>query len=229
MSAETQDLEWLRATLGYTKHYLSLSLTNEVSVEFVANFYEKRNLTFLISNLLESRRAELTPRQQQILLKALFLQRKLTDFETLWVEMGPGARDDQETVLFHSAFLAGWGSIDESVRALESLRSTSGATGEHQLLASQLLLAVYGQNRDVEHYGEELAKLRAADQDAHFHNAAYWVLLFEGSRPNVARHQAEDYWMKLVRDPVSSPMELAIVAKAYDQIGLSQKAFDLFE
>ena len=84
-------------------------------------------------------------------------------------------------------------------------------------------------NRDVEHYGEELAKLRTAGKDAHFHHAAYWVLLFEGSRPNVARHQAEDYWMKLVREPVTSPMELAIVAKAYDQIGLTQRALDLLE
>jgi len=143
--------------------------------------------------------------------------------------MGSTTRNDQETTLYHSAFLAGWGTIEESVRALDLLKSTSGATGEHQLLASQLLLSVYGQNRDVEHYGEELAKLRAADQDAHFHNAAYWILLFEGSRPNVARHQAEDYWMKLVRDPMTSPIELGMVAKAYDQIGLAQRALDLFE
>jgi tetratricopeptide (TPR) repeat protein len=229
MSADTQELEWLRATLDYAKHYLSLSLTNEVSIEFVANYYEKRNLTFLISNLLETRRADLTPRQQQILLKAFFLQRKFAEFKSLWTEMDSTARIDRETSLYHSAFLAGWGTIDESVRALKLLRSTSGATGEHQLLASQLLLSVYGQNRDVEHFGEELAKLRATDQDAHFHNAAYWVLLFEASRPNVARHQAEDYWMKLVRDPVTSPRELAIVARAYDQIGLAQRALDLFE
>ncbi|MDA7510630.1 hypothetical protein N8612_03040 [Verrucomicrobia bacterium] len=229
MSADTQDLEWLRATLDYAKHYLSLSLTNEVSVEFVADYYEKRNLTFLISNLLEKRRTDLSPRQQQILLKAFFLQRKFAEFKSLWTEMDSTTRNEQETTLYHSAYLAGWGTIDESVRALELLRSTSETTGEHQLLGSRLLLSVYGQNRDVEHFGEELTKLRAANEDAHFHNAAYWVLLFEASRPNVARHQAEDYWTKLVRDPVTSPMELAIVAKAYDQIGLAQRALDLFE
>lgn len=131
MSADTQELEWLRATLDYAKHYLSLSLTNEVSIEFVANYYEKRNLTFLISNLLETRRADLTPRQQQILLKAFFLQRKFAEFKSVWTEMDSTARIDRETSLYHSAFLAGWGTIDESVRALKLLRSTSGATGEH--------------------------------------------------------------------------------------------------
>ena len=146
MAAETQDLDWLRATLDYAKHYLSLSLTNEASVELVANYYEKRKLTLLISNLLEPRRANLTPRQQQILLKAFFLQRKLAEYRALWAEMSSAARNDLETTLFHSAFLAGWGTIDESVSGLELLRTTSGAPGEHQLLASQLLLAVYGQN-----------------------------------------------------------------------------------
>ena len=229
VAAETQSMEWLIATLGYARHYLSLSLTNEASVEYIAGFYEKRNLTSLISDLLVPRRTNLSSRQQQILLKALFRQRKLGEFRSLWDDMDASARNHQETNLYHSSYLAGWGSVEESVGAIEVLRQTADGSGEHQLLASQLLLAVYGQNRDVENYGVEMAKLRAAKMDSHFHHAAYWVLQFEASRPNVARHQAEDYWMNLVREPVTSPMELAIVAKAYDQIGLPKRALDLFE
>ena len=229
MSAESQDLDWLIATLGYAKHYMKLSLTNETSVEFVSNYYEKRNLTSLIPDLLEPRRGQLTPRQQQVLLKSYFQQRKLVQFKELWETMESGVRSEEETSLYHAAFRAGWGSVEESLDALNDLRATASGSGEHQLLASQLLLAVYGQNRDAEHYGEELLKIRAADKDSHFHHAAYWVLLFETSRPNVARHQAEDYWMNLVREPITSAVELAIVGRAYDQIGLSQKALDLFE
>ncbi len=229
MAADSQSMDWLVSTLGYANHFLKLSRTNESSVEFVSDFYEKRNLTSMISELLEPRLEQLTPRQQQILLKAHFRQRKLVEFRNLWDRMGAEARGDAESVLYHDAFVAGWGSVEDSVDALGRLRKVSSDGGEHELLASQLLLAVYGQNRDSEHYGEELAKLRQAELDSHFHHAAYWVLLFESSRPNVARHQAEDYWMNLVRNPIASAVELAIVGRAYDQIGLSDKALDLFE
>ncbi len=228
-SAESQEMDWLIATLGYANHYLKLSKTNETSVEYVTNFYEKRNLVSLISDLLEPRKDQLTPRQQQLLLKSYFQQRKLAEFKALWDRMDSSAKNGEETSLFHAAFRAGWGSVEQSVDALAELRAVASKEGEHQLLGSQLLLAVYGQNRDAEHYGEELVKIREAGEDSHFHHAAYWVLLFETNRPNVARHQAEDYWTNLVREPITSATELAIVGRAYDQIGLPQKALDLFE
>ena len=228
-SAESQEMDWLIATLGYANHYLKLSKTNETSVEYVTNFYEKRNLVSLISDLLEPRKDQLTPRLQQLLLKSYFQQRKLAEFKALWDRMDSSAKNGEETSLFHAAFRAGWGSVEQSVDALAELRAVASKEGEHQLLGSQLLLAVYGQNRDAEHYGEELVKIREAGEDSHFHHAAYWVLLFETNRPNVARHQAEDYWTNLVREPITSATELAIVGRAYDQIGLPQKALDLFE
>ncbi|MCS1411045.1 MAG: hypothetical protein M2R45_04240 [Verrucomicrobia subdivision 3 bacterium] len=228
-AADTQNWEWLGDSLVYARRYLHLAQTNEVSVERVSQFCDKRNLISLILELLEPRRGQLPASQQGILYKAFFKLRRPSEMRKLWTEMSDEARSDAEIRLYHDAFIAGWGKIDQkSLEALERLQQAS-ASGNDQLLASQLLLDVYKQGRKVDAYGEVLERLRNEGQAAHFHHAAYWVLLFEANRPNVARHQAEDYWLNLIRKPMTSAIEFATVAKAYNQIGLPGRALDLFK
>lgn len=228
-SPETQDLQWLELSLRYAKQLMLLTKTNDASLDAVSRYYEKRQLSPLIVNLLNPRKDRLTPSQQGILLRALFNQRRFSEFDEFWKEMSHEAQREIKSQLYYAAYLAGWGSLEKSVDAMKVLRDISTDHPEHRLLSTQLLLVVYGETRDMEQYGEELEKLRAAGIDRHFHHATYWVLLYEFNRPNVARHQAEDYWEHLVRDPLTSPRELSIVATAYDKIGLPERALDLFE
>ncbi len=228
MAPDEQERDFLLGSLMYAQRLLSLTKTNATSVDLVAAFYEKRNMVTLAAELLAPRNDSLTPLQQRVLLKAYFKLRKLREFRDLYAILAPEAKTDPEVILYRAAQQAGWGSVEGSVAALAQLEKAAEG-GLHETLATRLLLAVYGQNRQVDEYGDLLMKLREENRDFHFHHAAYWVLLHEAGRPNVARHQAEDYWGNLVRNPVASSMELAVVAKAYDQIGLPDRALDLFE
>lgn len=227
--AKEQDLKWLSTSLKYANQLMLLTQTNEFSLDYVSRFYEKRNLAILITELLEPRKKDLTPTQQGVLFRAFFKQRMFSYCNEFWFEMSEEAQKETRSRLYRAAYLAGWGKVADSVNAMQTLRDISAADPEHRILATQLLLIVYGETRDMESYGKELQKLRAAGIDQHFHHAVYWVLLLESNRPNVARHQAEDYWTHLVRKPLTSPRELSSVATAYNKIGLPERALDLFE
>lgn len=229
LKAESQDLEWLAASVQYAHHYLNLTQTNDTAVALVADFCSARGLTSMISGLLETRKGSLSPTQEAMLLKAYFQERRFAEFIDHWQDAAQGAKADEEVALYYAAYQAGWGGVDESVDALRRLRNVAEGEGELAPVARKLLLSVYGQNRDVDAYGEMLAAVRAEGEDSHYHHAVYWVLLFESSRPNVARHQAEDYWANLVREPVTSASELGVIGRAYSQIGLPKRSLDLFK
>ncbi|MCP5515764.1 MAG: hypothetical protein H7A45_00735 [Verrucomicrobiales bacterium] len=202
---------------------LQLSATNASDAYLVARTYDTAGYTAEVLGLLEPRKDELPAELQGPFAKALFDSGQPERFGEWWMKAGGRLELDPELRLYHAAWQLGWGEVGQREAALATLRAAAEDL-DHRLLANRLMLAVYLQRADVEHYRETLDRLVAFRGDRLVDHVRYWLMLQSAGRREEGRRLALGY-----ASPPGTPMEVTLLAQALVQLGSDAEARALLE
>lgn len=207
--AATQNAFWL----------LRLSQTNAIDLEMVAKAFEHYQLDGLSLQLLSNNRTPLPLSLERAKLRALFFQGEVLEFAQQWARVGTRFTSDPEIELFHTAYLAGWGTPLESSDHLPLLREAM-RNPDTEELAHRLNLLVSYTRLDIEEYEVSLAFLMGRDLHRPPNHVHYWNLLSGLERGPEAIEAATSFPF-----PPRSTDEATMFAEAYVRMGLRDQAF----
>lgn len=205
---------------------LRLSETNHADVELVVNLLDRAQLQPHIYQLLNTMSNRYPASLRPAYAKALFFGNHMDEYIQLWQNLPDEARTDPELSIIQDAFLAGWGPPETAPDARRRLNVVGGAEAQSPLrhLANRLLLAVSRFRGDVTIYGEALARLTEAHEDAGVEHAVYWRLLASTGQKDKARQLAQEYVF-----PPRTSEDLVRLASAYTALELNDEALKLMK
>ena len=209
--------------IGQTFWLLRLTGTNAADAELVSRVYEKFQLYDLLLGLLRPREGRLTVTEEAAYLKALFHTGQMAPFASRWEQLKGQPLVAPDLVLYHDAYLAGWGppsTSDEARRRLEAAL----ANPEHAILANRLQLFVCARLNDANRYLASLQRLEQAQSDTLLEHAVYWQLLAAQGRQEEARTLLRSF-----PRPPSSAAEALRLAEIQVTLGLRAEARQLLE
>lgn len=214
--------KYRKAVVHQSLWLLQLSATNRHDLERVGEiFFQYAHFALLIA-LLERRQDELTPALDAAYLKALFRTGRANAFINHWRRIQPSLPPDEELVLYHSSWIAGWSPPEAAERALRALQNAF-ENPAHRILAFRLLLAASLRRMDAERCGEMLARLHTEGADTLMEYIEYWRLLAQLGRKAEALRLTES----LPCRPASADEVIALV-ELYREWGLSDQALGAF-
>jgi tetratricopeptide (TPR) repeat protein len=202
---------------------LKLTGTNLVDLELASKVFVRQGHLDLLLSLLEPRKDQLTCALRSCYLKSLFDRGRITAFRAFWKHDSSDASADPELLLYHSAYLAGWGPGETRMPARRELESAL-ETPALRVLAGRLQLAVYAHVKDADRYRDALRRLEEFQADTLLYRIGYWRLLLLSGRKTEAVQLAA-----ACPDSPATILEAIPLAELYIDLGWRDRALNLLK
>jgi predicted Zn-dependent protease len=219
---DTGGNQQMNLAIQHSYWLLRLTATNLADVELVSQVFERYRLTDFTLSLLEPLNRKMSPNLEKAYLKALFNAGQIKEFASRWPAVNPSAIDG-EMRLYHAAYQAGWGTVNERLQGKESLDAAL-TNAQQRVLANRLSMTVGVQVGDVQRFEQSMRRLSEWGLDAPVDHCNYWRLLFASGQKTDALALA-----KAFRKPPGTGAEAIQLATTYSALGLADTAIDLLQ
>jgi tetratricopeptide (TPR) repeat protein len=204
---------WLLRLAGY----------QEADLELSAEVYEKYRFYDSMVNLLKPMEGRLSPTLERFYLKALLHTDHAEAFGRRWERVGKLFESDPEMQLYHTAYLAGWGSPGTVGQARQQL-ADAREDKVRRLVALRLQLTVSQHLSDGGAYAEGLQRLTEWQANGVADEVGYWRLLALTGQKTAGIRRAEHYPY-----PPLNGKETDWLALGYAQLGMRDAAKQLLQ
>ncbi|MBT5928505.1 MAG: hypothetical protein HOH33_18030 [Verrucomicrobia bacterium] len=213
-----------------TEKLLALTQNDSSDLDLVISFLDQQGLNeHAIYTLLTNE--NLAPNQVKRLLELLFESGKYASF--LQVK-------DQYSGQLQSAF-PGLNAYELTISALNkdsfeqaaddiaSIKSIASDSSSKGVLARNLLLRLYRHFERSKDYEEAFKIVKKNKEDQPVQHSTYWRILMNARQPQKAVYEAAQYWPFLVHHRFQRLDKAIQIAHAYQEVGLTEKAFEFMD
>ncbi|MCB1125598.1 MAG: hypothetical protein KDM81_03810, partial [Verrucomicrobiae bacterium] len=192
-------------------------------VFLAARVYDAVGDSYAVLRLLEPGEREIPAGLYGAMAKAMFNSGDASAFGEWWGKAEEETRADPVLVLYHAAWMAGWGEEPEAESCHRELEAAA-ETLDRRLLANRLLLRVARQRKDLAGYQEALGRLEGFQGDRMADHVDYWTMLREADRQKEALELARNH-----PTPPRNALEVAQYGLALSKLGDTAAARRLLE
>jgi tetratricopeptide (TPR) repeat protein len=221
LDLDKSDQRIFRSALSQMNWLLRLTGTNTADVTLTAKICEKFKWNDVAVYYLGNIHEPLPPEAEAIYLKALFHQRRMSEFLPRF-EKTAADLNDKELPLYALCLRASGNGPGAMEAERELARAAQG--GAHAQLATRLHMLAAGEKGNVDAYERDLQALGLRNEETVTDHATYWLMLKAHDRVGEAIERAKAF----TRAP-PNPAETVRLADAYFQLGMTEACRELLK
>lgn len=203
---------------------LEITRTNRADALLVADVLERHRIAEAALERLRPYESDLTPEEDLVRTRALLGTGQITAFRERWKQHPDRFRTNAILGIYQATVDAGWGTAEQAVAGLETLRRAV-TDPQTRPVAARLLAAAALQREDLVLYEQALELLHECDSMMAQDDTVWWELLARHDR----REEARDLAKKYSRLPPPTGIELVQLGRTWLNLGLDEYAVRVFK
>lgn len=211
---------YLGTGVGQSRFLLRLTLTNRSDLALASDIYRRYELYPQTLALLDQPSEPLEPKGLENQLIALFETGRMEGFGRVWSSNRVVLEERPVASLYHAAWAAGWGPIQE-LSAGRSKLLAAATGGQWALIARRLLLTLHYSQLDLASYQQVLGQLQDTRDARVQDEVRFWILLEQSGKHDRAVELARQHTI-----PAESAQEAEMLILAWRRLGLTDIAID---
>ncbi len=211
---------YLGTGVGQARFLLRLTRTNRSDLTLASDVYRCFELYPQTLALLDQPSEPLEPKGLENQLISLFETGRMEGFGQVWSTNSAALSERPVASLYHAAWAAGWGPIQE-LSAGRSKLLAAAESGEWVRLARRLLLTLHFSQLDLASYRKVLGQLRDTRDSRAQDEVRFWILLERSGKHDQAVELARQHTVA-----AESAQEAEMLILAWKRLGLNDIAIE---
>jgi len=214
------DRSYLGTGVGQSRFLLRLTLTNRSDLALASDIYRHFELYPQTLALLDQASEPLEPKGLENQLISLFETGRMEAFGKVWSTNRAVLAERPVASLYHAAWAAGWGPIQE-LSAGRSMLLAAAEDGPWTRIARRLLLTLHYSQLDLTSYDRVLGQLQDTREARVQDEVRFWILLEQSGKHDRAVELARQHTV-----PAETAPEAEMLILAWKRLGLTDIAIE---